>query len=77
MLVHAHVKVVDCDYSQGLLQLDCPGPAEAYSSVEGFVLVAEACREAKEAMQSLHDTGGKLERIARYYIRDAFSEIRG
>ncbi|KAI0448270.1 hypothetical protein F5B21DRAFT_166514 [Xylaria acuta] len=76
-LVHSHSKVMEHDFSKGLLQLDHPGPAEAYTSDEDFHSVTEACREAQEAIQALYGAGGKLERGARWFIRDPRSALGG
>ncbi|KAI0466908.1 hypothetical protein F4859DRAFT_496359 [Xylaria cf. heliscus] len=70
VLVHSHAKIIEVDFSEGLLQLDCPGLAEAYTSYEDFHLVTEGYREAQEAIRTLHDAGGKLERVARWFIRN-------
>ncbi|KAI1827198.1 hypothetical protein F4861DRAFT_436636 [Xylaria intraflava] len=67
MLVHLHAKVKQ--RSQGLLRLTRPGPAEAYTSCEGFNLVVEAHREARGAIRTLYDAGGELDRTTRCYIR--------
>lgn len=46
--------------SQDILQLDRPSLAEAYTTHEDFHLVAEAPREAQEAIQTLFAAGEKL-----------------
>lgn len=76
LLIHSHIKVMEYNFSKGLIQLDKPGLAEEYSSYEDFLLVAEAHREAREAIQTLYDAGGGLHRRARHFIREMRSAIR-
>ncbi|KAI1129505.1 hypothetical protein F5Y10DRAFT_290887 [Nemania abortiva] len=68
LLVHLYAKAIEQTCSEGLLQLDDPGPAESYTSCDNFDLVSTAYREAREAIKTLHDTGGELG-DAEYYIR--------
>ncbi|RYC57104.1 hypothetical protein CHU98_g9106 [Xylaria longipes] len=68
VLVHSHVTVIEPNFSKGLLRLD--GLAEACTSREDVYLVTEACRDAQKAVQTLYKAGGKLEKGARWFIRD-------
>ncbi|KAI0536875.1 hypothetical protein GGR58DRAFT_527973 [Xylaria digitata] len=73
VLVHAYSNVIEVDFSEGLLQLDCPSLVEPYTSSEDFHLITEAYREALEAVQTLYNAGGKLGREARWFLRDVHS----
>ncbi|KAI0452959.1 hypothetical protein F5B21DRAFT_481660 [Xylaria acuta] len=71
ILVHNYAKVipVEHEFSRCLLQLDNPGPANAYNCYKGFDLVAEAYCEAQTAIQILNDAGGFLKETVKRFIR--------
>ncbi|RYP54104.1 hypothetical protein DL768_001106 [Monosporascus sp. mg162] len=63
LLLQLHANVIASYGSEDLLQLDCPDDsAEAYTSFENFESVAQARREASEAVRNLRAAGGKLDR---------------
>ncbi|KAI3333139.1 hypothetical protein F4824DRAFT_503429 [Ustulina deusta] len=55
---------------EGLLRLDCPDSTDASTSCAGFDLVTEACSEVPEAIRILYAAGGKLDRGARFFLRN-------
>jgi hypothetical protein len=70
ILVHLYAKVITHRESHGLLQMDSPRLADAYTSCEDFDKVTEAYRKAQEAIQILDAAGGKLDNRASWFLRD-------
>ncbi|KAI1131602.1 hypothetical protein F5Y10DRAFT_286111 [Nemania abortiva] len=76
ILVHAYADVIKVDFSEGLLQLDCPRLVEPYTSSEHFHLITEVYREAQGAIQALYKAGGELGREAKWFLRSGHSQER-
>ncbi len=70
ILVHLSTKIIEQHDLEGLLRLDCPDSTDASTSCAGFDLVTEACSEVPEAIRILYAAGGKLDRGARFFLRN-------
>ncbi|KAI0538837.1 hypothetical protein GGR58DRAFT_466935 [Xylaria digitata] len=68
ILIHLYAKVIESYWSEGVLQIDCPGSADTYTSRVSFNLVTEACYEVREAIRSLYAAGGRLDSSSRYFL---------
>ncbi|KAI0909181.1 hypothetical protein F4823DRAFT_451685 [Ustulina deusta] len=66
ILVHLSTKIIEQHDLEGLLRIDCPDSTDAYTSCAGFDLVAEACREVREAICILYAARLNLDRGARF-----------